>query len=99
MVLQYVRVQWKLSLHCSFLSAPAAISKESFSFCSFPSQAFERFGILNLFCSLVLHKTLSSAVLFCPVKPLFSFLFFMIWIFHFFSFSFFSSSVFIVSSM
>ena len=35
---------------------------------------------------LVLHKTLSSAVLFCPVKPLFSFLFFMIQIFHFFLF-------------
>ena len=87
MVLQCVRVQWKLSLRFSFLSVPAAISKESFSFCSFPSQAFERFGFLNLFFSLVLHKTLSSAVLLCPVKPLFSFLFFHDLDFSFFSFS------------
>merc|ERR1739838_1090846 len=48
MALQYVRVQYKLSLRCSFLSLRAAISKESFSSCSFPSPAFEGFCVLNL---------------------------------------------------
>ena len=80
--LQYVRVQLKLCPRFSFLSV-SPLLKEPFSSCSFP--AYERIRFLNLcrFPSLLISL---PAILVCSITPQTSFLFFFVWIFHFFLF-------------
>ena len=79
--LQYVRVQLKLCPRFSFFSV-SPLLKESFSSCSFPAfVAFERIRAFNL--SLLISL---PAILVCSITPQASFLFFFVWIFHFFLF-------------
>merc|ERR1712038_1812054 len=71
----------KLCPRFSFFSV-SPLLKESFSFCSFPAfVAFERIRFFNL--SLLISL---PAILVCSITPLASFLFFFVWIFHFFLF-------------
>merc|ERR1712133_307548 len=92
-VLQYLRrVQLKLSLHCSFLSRPVP-NFEGIFLISFLSQPSLR-EILHpeSFLRFVLSQNSLTSHPLCPFKPLFSILFFMIWIFHFFIFRVFFSN-------
>ena len=78
-------VETKPSLVCSFSSLPQ-FQRNLSHFVPFPTQLLRDSAswILSLVsCS---HKILSSAALLCSFKPLFSILFFVIWIFHFFLF-------------
>merc|ERR1712198_589122 len=76
-----------------FFLPPPQFQRNPSHFVPFPAQLLRDSFFDNIFFSLVLQKTLSSAVLLCPVKPLFSFLFFL----HDLDFSFFSFSCFFFS--